>query len=44
MGNPKYNVAPIPELAKLAHDNGIPLIVDNTFGAGANYSAREKIY
>ncbi|PVF94057.1 putative O-acetylhomoserine-lyase, partial [Serendipita vermifera] len=34
IGNPKYNVAPIPELAKVAHDNGIPLIVDNTFGAG----------
>jgi len=27
-------VAPIPELAKVAHDHGIPLIVDNTFGAG----------
>ncbi|KIJ19496.1 O-acetylhomoserine aminocarboxypropyltransferase [Paxillus involutus ATCC 200175] len=34
IGNPKYNVAPIPELAKVAHDNGIPLIVDNTFGMG----------
>ncbi|PVF94058.1 putative O-acetylhomoserine-lyase [Serendipita vermifera] len=34
IGNPKYNVAPIPELAKVAHDNGIPLMVDNTFGAG----------
>ncbi|KAF8552825.1 O-acetylhomoserine ami [Imleria badia] len=34
IGNPKYNVAPIPELAKIAHDNGIPLIVDNTFGMG----------
>ncbi|CCM00194.1 uncharacterized protein FIBRA_02222 [Fibroporia radiculosa] len=34
IGNPKYNVAPIPELAKIAHDHGIPLIVDNTFGMG----------
>ncbi|KAG8215773.1 Cys/Met metabolism PLP-dependent enzyme-domain-containing protein [Butyriboletus roseoflavus] len=34
IGNPKYNVAPIPELAKVAHENGIPLIVDNTFGMG----------
>ncbi|KAI6008743.1 Cys/Met metabolism PLP-dependent enzyme-domain-containing protein [Pisolithus orientalis] len=34
IGNPKYNVAPIPDLAKVAHKNGIPLIVDNTFGMG----------
>lgn len=34
IGNPKYNVSPLPELAKIAHDNGIPLIVDNTFGMG----------
>ncbi|KAG9312557.1 O-acetylhomoserine ami [Chiua virens] len=34
IGNPKYNVAPIPELARIAHDHGIPLIVDNTFGMG----------
>jgi len=34
IGNPKYNIAPLPELAKIAHDAGIPLIVDNTFGAG----------
>jgi len=34
IGNPRYNVAPLPELAKIAHDAGIPLIVDNTFGAG----------
>jgi len=32
IGNPKYNIANIPELADLAHKNGIPLIVDNTFG------------
>ncbi|OJA11462.1 hypothetical protein AZE42_13355, partial [Rhizopogon vesiculosus] len=34
IGNPKSNVPSIPELAKVAHDNGIPLIVDNTFGMG----------
>lgn len=34
IGNPKYNIAPIPELAKVAHKHGIPLIVDNTFGMG----------
>lgn len=34
IGNPKYNIAPLPELAKVAHDHGIPLIVDNTFGMG----------
>ncbi|KAI5121541.1 hypothetical protein M0805_002600 [Coniferiporia weirii] len=34
IGNPSYNVAPLPELAKVAHDHGIPLIVDNTFGMG----------
>ncbi|KAK7681715.1 hypothetical protein QCA50_015062 [Cerrena zonata] len=34
IGNPGYNVAPLPELAKIAHDNKIPLIVDNTFGLG----------
>jgi O-acetylhomoserine/O-acetylserine sulfhydrylase len=35
----KYNVAPIPELAKVAHEHGIPLIVDNTFGT-AGYIIR----
>ncbi|KIO31425.1 hypothetical protein M407DRAFT_14106 [Tulasnella calospora MUT 4182] len=34
IGNPKYNVPRIPEIAKVAHDAGIPLIIDNTFGAG----------
>ncbi len=30
IGNPKLNVADLEELAKIAHQNGIPLIVDNT--------------
>ncbi|KDR72496.1 hypothetical protein GALMADRAFT_228786 [Galerina marginata CBS 339.88] len=34
IANPKYRVADIPALAKIAHDHGIPLIVDNTFGMG----------
>jgi O-acetylhomoserine/O-acetylserine sulfhydrylase len=34
IANPKYRVSDIPALAKVAHDHGIPLIVDNTFGMG----------
>ena len=34
MGNPTCRVADIEALAKVAHANNIPLIVDNTFGAG----------
>jgi len=34
IANPKYVVNDIPMLAKIAHDHGIPLIVDNTFGMG----------
>lgn len=30
IGNPKLDVTDIPELAKLAHEHGIPLIIDNT--------------
>lgn len=39
IGNPKLNVPDIEAIAKVAHDHGIPLIVDNTFGA-AGYLAR----
>jgi O-acetylhomoserine (thiol)-lyase len=39
IGNPKLNIPKIDEIAKIAHNNGIPLIVDNTFGAGG-YLAR----
>ncbi|MCL2136944.1 MAG: O-acetylhomoserine aminocarboxypropyltransferase/cysteine synthase [Coriobacteriia bacterium] len=31
LGNPNSTVADIEALAKIAHDNGIPLMVDNTF-------------
>lgn len=34
IGNPRLDVPDIAALAKLAHKNGIPLIVDNTFGMG----------
>lgn len=30
VGNPKLDIMDFSEIAKLAHDNGIPLIVDNT--------------
>lgn len=34
IGNPRLNIPDFEAIAKVAHDNGIPLIVDNTFGAG----------
>ena len=39
IANPGFVVPDIPALAKVAHDAGIPLIVDNTFGA-AGYLLR----
>lgn len=39
IGNPGSNVPDFERLAKLAHEHGIPLIVDNTFGA-AGWLAR----
>lgn len=30
IGNPKLNVTDLERLAEIAHDNGVPLIVDNT--------------
>lgn len=32
IGNPRINVMDIETIAGIAHENGIPLIVDNTFG------------
>jgi len=32
IGNPLGNVADLEAWSKLAHDNGVPLVVDNTFG------------
>ncbi|KAG0249602.1 Homocysteine synthase [Mortierella polycephala] len=34
ISNPKYIVADIAGIAAAAHEKGVPLIVDNTFGAG----------
>lgn len=38
IGNPQFNIPDFAALAHLAHENGIPLIVDNTFGAGGYLS------
>lgn len=32
LGNPGINIIDIEAVAKIAHENGIPLIIDNTFG------------
>ncbi|KAJ1566418.1 Homocysteine synthase, partial [Cladochytrium tenue] len=39
IGNPRHNVPDFEAFAKLAHDHGVPLVVDNTFGM-AGYLAR----
>jgi O-acetylhomoserine (thiol)-lyase len=39
IGNPRFNVPDLPAFAEVAHDAGIPLVVDNTFGA-AGYLGR----
>jgi O-acetylhomoserine/O-acetylserine sulfhydrylase len=43
IGNPQFNVPDFAALAHIAHEHGIPLIVDNTFGA-AGYLARPIEY
>jgi O-acetylhomoserine (thiol)-lyase len=35
IGNPLGNVADLAALATIAHDNGVPLVVDNTFASPA---------
>jgi O-acetylhomoserine/O-acetylserine sulfhydrylase len=37
IGNPRYNVPDFEAIAKVAHAKGVPLVVDNTFGAGGYY-------
>lgn len=37
ISNPKYIIPNIREISDLAHKHGIPVIVDNTFGAGGYY-------
>ncbi len=34
IGNPKLDVPDFEAIAKIAHDNGLPLVVDNTVGVG----------
>ena len=34
MGNPRFNIPDFRRISAIAKENGIPLIVDNTFGAG----------
>lgn len=37
IGNPRYNVPDFEAIAEVAHQRAIPLIVDNTFGAGGYF-------
>jgi O-acetylhomoserine/O-acetylserine sulfhydrylase len=37
IGNPKSKCFDLEALSKIAHDYGIPLIVDNTFGMGGEF-------
>ncbi|TFG95723.1 MAG: O-acetylhomoserine aminocarboxypropyltransferase/cysteine synthase [Calditrichales bacterium] len=43
IGNPRLNIPDFTAIADLAHKHGIPLVVDNTFGA-AGYLARPFDY
>ncbi|KAG6834814.1 hypothetical protein H0H93_007183 [Arthromyces matolae] len=33
VSNPRFNISDIPAIAEVAHRHGVPLVVDNTFGA-----------
>ncbi|KAI1447451.1 O-acetylhomoserine ami [Annulohypoxylon stygium] len=37
IGNPRYNVPDFEAIAKIAHAKGVPVVVDNTFGAGGYF-------
>ena len=37
IGNPRYNVPDFEAIAAVAHKHGVPVVVDNTFGAGGYY-------
>ncbi len=39
IGNPRFNVPDIPAISEFAHAQGVPVVVDNTFGA-AGYLSR----
>jgi O-acetylhomoserine/O-acetylserine sulfhydrylase len=34
IGNPKYNIPDFEKIVAIAHEAGVPVVVDNTFGAG----------
>ncbi|SCW00941.1 LAFE_0D01530g1_1 [Lachancea fermentati] len=38
IGNPKYNVPDFEKITAVAHKHGIPVVVDNTFGAGGFFA------
>lgn len=37
IGNPKYNIPDFEKIVAVAHEAGVPVIVDNTFGAGGYF-------
>ena len=39
IGNPRFNIPDFERIADIAHEHGVPLVVDNTFGA-AGYLCR----
>lgn len=39
LSNPRFSVPDFERIAEIAHDAGVPLVVDNTFGAGG-YTCR----
>ncbi|KAL9127235.1 MAG: hypothetical protein Q9217_003852 [Psora testacea] len=37
IGNPRYNVPDLEAISAVAHKHGVPVVVDNTFGAGGYF-------
>jgi O-acetylhomoserine/O-acetylserine sulfhydrylase len=37
IGNPRYNVPDLRAICDIAHEAGVPVVVDNTFGAGGYF-------
>lgn len=37
IGNPRYNVPDFEAIVEVAHKHGVPVVVDNTFGAGGYF-------
>ena len=37
IGNPRYNIPDFEKIVAIAHEAGVPVIVDNTFGAGGYF-------